>query len=233
MTSDIYRTGEYLEKNPGYHVEDSPWKADHIHRMLSKNNVIPRSVYEIGCGAGDVIRQLQQRLQLPETVFSGYDLSPQAIDLAKSRENDRLHYHCADLLLVNLEIADLALCIDVVEHVENPLAFVRDLRSKARYKVFHIPLEMTVQGVLRSRAIMASRTGLGHIHYFTKETALAMLTDSGYEIVDHSFTANYLDLPKRSLKARILAQPRRLAWFFSKSLAARTFIGFSLMVLAK
>jgi SAM-dependent methyltransferase len=233
MTSDIYRTGEYLEKNPGYHVEDSPWKADHIHRMLSKNNVIPRSVYEIGCGAGDVIRQLQQRLQLPETVFSGYDLSPQAIDLAKSRENDRLHYHCADLLLANLEIADLALCIDVVEHVENPLAFVRDLRSKARYKVFHIPLEMTVQGVLRSRAIMASRTGLGHIHYFTKETALAMLTDSGYEIVDHSFTANYLDLPKRSLKARILALPRHLAWFFSKSLAARTFIGFSLIVLAK
>jgi SAM-dependent methyltransferase len=233
MTSDIYRTGEYLEKNPGYHVEDSPWKADHIHRMLSKNNVIPRSVYEIGCGAGDVIRQLQQRLQLPETVFSGYDLSPQAIDLAKSRENDRLHYHCADLLLANLEIADLALCIDVVEHVENPLAFVRDLRSKARYKVFHIPLEMTVQGVLRSRAIMASRTGLGHIHYFMKETALAMLTDSGYEIVDHFFTANYLDLPKRSLKARILALPRHLAWFFSKSLAARTFIGFSLMVLAK
>jgi SAM-dependent methyltransferase len=233
MTSDIYRTGEYLEKNPGYHVEDSPWKADHIHRMLSKNNVIPRSVYEIGCGAGDVIRQLQQRLQLPETVFSGYDLSPQAIDLAKSRENDRLHYHCADLFLANLEIADLALCIDVVEHVENPLAFVRDLRSKARYKVFHVPLEMTVQGVLRSRAIMASRTGLGHIHYFTKETALAMLTDSGYEIVDHSFTASYLDLPKRSLKARILALPRHLAWFFSKSLAARTFMGFSLMVLAK
>ena len=33
---DMYKSGEYLEKNPTWHVEESPWKARQIMRMLAR-----------------------------------------------------------------------------------------------------------------------------------------------------------------------------------------------------
>ena len=50
--SDMYVDGKYLKQNPTWDVEDAPWKADHIFRMLEKNHLKPGSVCEIGCGCG-------------------------------------------------------------------------------------------------------------------------------------------------------------------------------------
>ncbi|HVQ39324.1 MAG TPA: hypothetical protein VMS31_17425, partial [Pyrinomonadaceae bacterium] len=58
----IYQTGEYVERNPTYHVEDSPWKAQHILSLMQKNALQPRTICEIGCGAGEILRQLQSWL---------------------------------------------------------------------------------------------------------------------------------------------------------------------------
>ncbi|HVB75218.1 MAG TPA: hypothetical protein VNE38_16830 [Ktedonobacteraceae bacterium] len=33
---EVYTSGEYLEKNPTWHVEESPWKAKQIMRMLAQ-----------------------------------------------------------------------------------------------------------------------------------------------------------------------------------------------------
>src|SRR5213075_586346 len=58
-SSGIYQSGEYLDKNPTYHVEDSAWKARQIFQMIEKNRVKPASVCEVGCGAGEILKQLQ------------------------------------------------------------------------------------------------------------------------------------------------------------------------------
>src|SRR4051794_23494438 len=113
---NIYTDGEYLQKNPQYHVEDSPWKAKQILKMLAKQQLHPQTVCEIGCGAGEVLRQLQ--LQLPsETRFFGYEISPQGIELCRARQNERLQFFNEDLLASKVEPFDLLLCIDVFEHV--------------------------------------------------------------------------------------------------------------------
>lgn len=59
---DIYKDGEYLKKNPTWHVEESPFKAKYILEMLRRNNLSPRTVCEAGCGAGEVLRQLQLQM---------------------------------------------------------------------------------------------------------------------------------------------------------------------------
>jgi hypothetical protein len=73
---------------------------------------------------------------------------------------------------------DIVMAIDVFEHVEDYFGFLRKLRGKAEYKIFHIPLELSVQSVLRSSIIIEGRKSVGHIHYFTKETALETLKDT-------------------------------------------------------
>jgi|GEM_PF-6882011 len=38
----------------------------------------------------------------------------------------------------------------------------------------------------------------GHIHYFTKDVALQILKDVGYEVLDYFYTAPSLDLPSQA-----------------------------------
>jgi SAM-dependent methyltransferase len=231
MADTIYQTGEYFAKHPTYHVEDSAWKAEHIFRLIRKNNLQPRTVCEIGCGAGEVLRQLQL-LMSDEVQFEGYEISPQAFTRCQERANDRLRFQCADLLALDTDPCDLLLCIDVFEHVEDYLGFLRKLRAKAENKLFHIPLDLSVQWVLRGRPIMKQREEVGHLHYFTKETALATLRDAGYEVIDWCYTPGAL-LNPRSFKAKLASLPRKLLSALNQDLTSRVLGGYSLLVLAK
>src|SRR5262249_19547232 len=208
MTESIYQTGEYVQKNPTYHVEDAAWKAEQIAQLIERQRLAPRSVCEIGCGAGEVLRQLQLRMP-PETQFRGYEISPHAFALCQQRVNDRLSFYCGDFFSMETEVADLLLCIDVFEHVEDYLGFLRRLGPKAMHKIFHIPLDLSVQWLWRSTPIMREREQAGHLHYFTKETALATLEYAGYKVLSWSYTPGAIANP-RSLKAKLASRPRRL-----------------------
>ncbi len=52
-SEELYKDGRYLELNPTWHVEDSPWKAKQIFEIIHRNRLQPKSICEIGCGAGD------------------------------------------------------------------------------------------------------------------------------------------------------------------------------------
>ena len=68
---EMYISNEYLEKNPTWHVEDSPWKAKQILRIIENNNLQPNSICEIGCGGGEILHQLF--LQMNNNIsFIGY-----------------------------------------------------------------------------------------------------------------------------------------------------------------
>lgn len=231
MAQNIYLDGAYIEKNPLYHVEDSPWKASQILKMLGRNDLQIGSVCEVGCGAGEILRQLQ--LQMPEEVmFYGYEISPQAFDLCKQRQNERLLFYCEDLLAKDTQPFDLLLCIDVFEHVEDHMGFLRQLRHKGVHKVFHIPLDMTAQAILRGKPFVLWREELGHLHYFMKETALLTLQETGYEIVDFFYTPGGIEKAE-TVKQRIAKLPRRALSMISQDFAVRTLGGYSLLVLAR
>lgn len=227
----IYQTGEYVEKNPTYHVEDSSWKARHVLKLIEKHGLQPRTVCEVGCGAGEILRQLQSQLPA-ETEFYGYEISPQAFSLCQPRANERLHFYCEDLLTVAAPHFDLLLCIDVFEHVQNYMNFLAAMRDKARHKIFHIPLDMSAQWVLRGRPILKERDQAGHLHYFMKETALATLRDTGYTVLDAVYTDGGLDHP-RSVKAKLASLPRRVLAKINQDFVARALGGYSLLVLAE
>ena len=228
---NMYQNGGYVEKNPTYHVEDSLWKAQQILKMVSKHNLRPASVCEIGCGAGEILKQLQPHFP-KETQFFGYEISPQAFELCKQRQSDTLRFFCQDLLAMETNPFDLLLCIDVFEHVEDYIGFLRKLRQKAIYKLFHIPMDMSVQRVLRCTPIVEGRSQLGHIHYFSKETALLTLQDTGYEVLAWFYTPVIIDRGK-TLKRKIAKLPMKIFSLINSDLAVRILGGYSLLVLAK
>src|SRR5215467_11668917 len=121
---EIYTSGEYLEKNPTWHVEKSPWKAKQIMKMVARSGIAPKTICEVGCGAGEILRQLQEEMD-PACSFWGYEISPQAFELAKSRVNERLHFKLADIRQEDGSF-DLILIVDMLEHLENCFSFLRD-----------------------------------------------------------------------------------------------------------
>jgi len=231
MANELYSGGEYLARNPTWHVEDSAWKAQQILRMLQRHSLTPRTICEVGCGAGEVLRQLQSRMD-PSCEFCGYDISPQAIALCRERANDRLRFHCRDFLQEAGASFDLLLLIDLIEHLEDYNSFLRAVKPRSRYTILHIPLDLSVQAKLRPGKLRAIRQVAGHLHYFTRATALDGLRDAGYEIVDSFLTRGALESTHKQLRTRVCNSFRRLAGVFGEDLASRVLGGFSLLVLA-
>jgi len=230
--TQIYEDGTYLVNNPSWHEEDSGWKAEQIIKIIERNSLVLHKICEIGSGAGEILNQLLQYYK-DGVFFYGYEISPQAFELCKEKSNTKLTFRLSDLLEEDAEHFDLALAIDVFEHVEDYFGFLRKLKGKADYKIFHIPLDLSVQTVFRSSPILKFRNIIGHLHYFTKETALATLRDTGYDIIDYSYTGSSLELPNRGWKANLLKLPRKLAFSLHKDLAVRVLGGYSLLVLTK
>jgi len=231
MLEARYTSGEHLAKAPGWHVEESPWKVKHIMQMLKRHHLEPDTVCDVGCGVGEVLRLLQVRMGEACT-FWGYDISPQAFAMCREKANERLHFKLADIRQEQDAFFDLILVLDVVEHLEDYFSFLRDLKPKSRYKLFNIPLEVSVQTVLRGKTLIRNRDLHGHLHYFTKETALRSLEDAGYEVLDCSYAPEF-EMPATLLQTNLMKLPRRLFFALQTDWAVRIFGGSKFLVLAK
>ncbi len=172
---NVFLNGEYLRRVPQWHADDSAWKASGILRMLEKNDLSPRSIGEVGCGTGEVLRQLQLKMA-PGCVFSGYDIAPQAIDLSRTRENDRLHCRLGDIRKDPDARFDLLLVLDVLEHQENYFSFLRDVKPLAPFKIFHTVLDLSVKAVLKPNGLMELRRTSDDLHFFSRDTMLLCAT---------------------------------------------------------
>lgn len=226
----MYADGGYLEHNPTWHTENSAWKAQQVAKILVKNGLSPATIHEVGCGAGEVLLTLLH--SFPSARGTGYDVSPQAIALCKPKESHRVAFELGDLLQLPTR-ADVLLVIDVIEHVEDYIGFSRSLREHADHVVFHIPLDLSAQALLRGYPFSQARKQIGHLHYFTRDTALDTLRDAGYDVVDWSYTYTQSESPARALRVRLADIPRRIFRFFARDLAIRALGGCSVVVLCR
>jgi len=51
-----YLDGTYLLTNPNCDREDSAKKANLVTDILKSHDISPKTIYEIGCVAGDILR---------------------------------------------------------------------------------------------------------------------------------------------------------------------------------
>jgi len=85
---------------------------------------------------------------------------------------------------------------------------------------------------LRKHALLKRRDMYGHLHFFTKETALEALRDTGYEILDWFYTPRANSVGAAATQ-RLLKLPRKLLFALHEDVAARVLGEYSLLVLAR
>jgi SAM-dependent methyltransferase len=229
---DAYTDGSYLDKTGGtWHLEDSPFKARQIVRMLSRHPELgPGTVCEIGCGAGGILSELQK--VLPNNVtFTGYEISPQAHAISTTFSNNQCRYILGDAFADSASY-DLVLVMDVVEHVEDCFSFLRQTKKKGRWKLYQIPLETHASAVLRGvNAHMWD--DVGHIHLFTIETALRSVERTGHRVVDWILTPGMLAKPRKNLLNHLANLVRVPLMKLNPRLAVRLVGGYSILILAE
>jgi len=140
------------------------------------------------------------------------------------------YYNCS---LKKNKKYDVILCADVVEHVENPFKFLDEIKKGSTFQILHIPLDLSVNSILRKSVILKARKKVGHLHFYNKDIILYDLKKLNFEIIDFFYTFNNNIYKKGNISQKILAIIRKFIYFINKDIAVNYLGGFSLMILTK
>lgn len=229
----MYTDGSYLLQNPDWNAEDGPWKAGMIAAMLKRNNLLPLQVMELGCGSGIILKELS--LAFPNIQsLTGYDISPQAIAIAKKWEEQGLHFMTGDFPEQGKSPVDLLLVIDVLEHLDDFYGFLRRIRLFGKKFIFHIPLDLSCRTLMKPHVLHQQRNTVGHIHYFSREMVEWALRDTGYEVIDWQYTQPRIDIdPPDGFKRALKKILRNFSFSISRDWSVKMWGGYSMLILAQ
>ncbi len=166
--------------------------------------------------------------------FRGFDISPQATSIANKKENANLKFYNEDFLESIVHPPDLLLLLDVFEHISDYRGFLGSLRKKDARVIFHIPLDIVANEVLRkSDYMLYMHHKYGHLHFFTKEIALITLSDLGYDVIDYFYTDDLeIEGIPWGIRPKLSYGARKMMFRLNPEFTASLFKGYNLLVLA-
>jgi SAM-dependent methyltransferase len=230
-TRDRYLSGDYAQKNPDWDIGDAAWKAKKLVQFLAHYKCQPVSVVEIGCGSGAVLVEL--RKYFLQASLAGFDIAPDATQFWLDAAKSDIRLELADYFTLEEPIPDLILLIDVLEHIGNPWEFLANLRGRAKLVAIHLPLDLSAISVLRETPLLRVRNKVGHLHFFTRELAVSLLHESGFEVLGLGFTGAAFDAPQRSFKTLMAGVVRKIFYAINRDFGARLLGGETLLLLAR
>jgi len=161
------------------------YRRELIVRLLNREEGAQR-VLDIGSGTGDLAAAL--RAELPTAKILGLELSRAGVELAR-RKVPGATFEERDLMVSEPPTAEYrgwathAVCSEVLEHVEDPAAFLANARS------FLAPgcrLIVTVP----AGPMSAFDRHIGHRQHFTAKSVRALLEQAGF-VVEQSTRAGF------------------------------------------
>lgn len=169
----------YVHDNPTWHDEDGLAKAREVDGLLADLGWEPKRVVDVGCGTGAVLHHLGRLLRRrgAPAQLEGWDIDPTPVGL--SRRPVSLHVGDA---LTQAAPAELALMLDVLEHLDAPERALSALPRLAPRVVLRAPIEASVRDLLRPRRAAATRQRYGHLHAWRLPGLRRLLTEHGLHI---------------------------------------------------
>jgi SAM-dependent methyltransferase len=176
--------GTLVNENLGADYYDDAWDAwydmrhygpmaRHTRRLVWKlvGNLKFNSVLDVGCGEGSPLEEIMRRR--PGIEVAGVDLSPKAIELAQERIPNGT-FSVLDLTKETLDRKfDLIICTDVVEHIVDDRAAIRNMREMCnKWCVIS-----TIQGKMRKYDL-----GVGHVRNYARGELKAKIEDAGFVV---------------------------------------------------
>ncbi|MER8383595.1 class I SAM-dependent methyltransferase [Mesorhizobium sp. M1399] len=231
MENSKYVDGRYWSENASFHEEDAAFKAKNCNEAVKSYGLAgPLRVLDVGCGSGKFLYEFSE---LVEGDFLGIDLAEVAI----ARAN---HIHAKENVKFKLtepkdisETFDLVTVNDVFEHVDDYIGFIKSIKPIGKNHYFNIPLDMHVLSVAFLK-YMSARERVGHLHYFSKESALATLEYCGYSVLRAQLNQTALHrMDAKGMLSKGAGLVRYVAYKTSPEISVRLLGGASLGVLCR
>lgn len=141
--------------------------------LIAEAYPTPRRVLDAGCGEGFAMREM---LSLGSADIVGLDGSPGALQVA-DQLNPGVRFAAGDLL--NLPFPersfDLVLCMEVLEHLDDPRRGLRELcRVSDHWLLLSVPNEPLFRGAnfLRGKNVHAWGNDPGHVNHWSARSFL-------------------------------------------------------------
>lgn len=224
---------EYIKKNPTLHIEDAPIKFNEIKSELSKLNKI-ESILDVGCGAG-VLTKMIADFTKPNNVL-GVDISKTMIDTAnKLNTNKDIDYKVIDIYKFNTSNRyDLVTCADIIEHVEDDVAFLKILSKFSNKIIIRVPMEDSMFNLLFKKLgisdeLKKTELQYGHIHHYSVSLFFDLARKANLEV--SSYTLFKINKPRTWWVNEIIRQISNIICMISINFGVKLGGGFLVITL--
>ena len=203
--SEVYFNEEHMEREylPGLLLSHYLWP--HHYRQLRFFDTAflaalarsERPVFaEVGIGTALYSRRILE--QVATATGDGYDISPSSCRYAKRHvaavgASGRYRVHCGDILAEPIAPVPWLVCVEVLEHLEDPVAFLRALRTGL------LPGGL---GFITA-AVNAAHTDHIYLYGHARDVEL-QLTEAGFDI-QQSFAATAFSPPAPGVPVPVAA----------------------------
>ncbi len=225
-----YTSGAYWQTHAD---ADSTFKADLLLSTIKKSglSITPQmSGVEVGCGTGSFLAAWYARTGMQ--ALAGTDIAANAIEIARQLYADLpLDFSVASAAQLPGR-TDHIYVMDVVEHVEDPYAFLRHLHGQSDLLFLHLPIEQSLSHLLAKKPTKSLEM-YQHLHFYSWETAQLLVTQCGYEIVGYQFTAAAplsINLPGSKV-AKLFRQLRLYSYKINETVSTTLFGGPVMLIL--
>jgi SAM-dependent methyltransferase len=162
------------------------YKAGNIVAVCKSISI--RSVVEIGCGTGDVLRELSNHKFADS--YAGTDVSMSALTAARGKLGDKYFggfVSDATKLPLPDEAYSVAILSHVLEHLDQPARAAEEASRVADFVVVEVPTEKVATNLIRKtflRREYASASEAGHVQFWSSRSFVKFLqNDCGLEIL--------------------------------------------------
>jgi SAM-dependent methyltransferase len=144
-----------------------------------------RTVLDIGCGHGEITARLLEK----NCRITGVDRNRAFIERLAARYGDRVELVCDDVFRFLADHPgrrfDVAVLSNVLEHFDEPLPFLRDLRPAARFLYIEVPdFDADHLNAYRLQAgTDLVYTDADHIYEFDRDEMKALLAQAGWRVL--------------------------------------------------
>jgi len=149
-----------------------------------------QQVLDIGCGHGEIIGLLLDRRQCRIT---GVDYNPEFIRVLQERYGDRVTLVCDDVFryLAGREAQryDVIVLSNVLEHFDDPLAFLKGIRNAGKHLYIEVP-DFESDHLNEYRRLAGTDllySDADHINEFDRDTLGKIIADAGWRVADSQF----------------------------------------------